>query len=226
MDRRQALRKLAVGGAIVWTAPLLSKTAHAAGATSCTSHVLDWNGFTVGSTFSSATVAGVTATLKPSSFFGGTTALASNGTIRVGPQGGVPGQALHFEQKPVNNGGQLITLGFSQTVYSVSFTITDIDNLNNAWSDRIVVISPTNFTFTKPATSTVIGAGTATGTTTTTGMFRNSQASNNISNASDAGNVTLTFPGPLTEFGFEFRSANPAGGANQLINLTNIGFCS
>jgi hypothetical protein len=228
LDRRKLLKRLAVGSAVVWSSPMVSRTAFAATAASCVPLVLDWNTFEPGTTFTSANVGGTTVTLT-TSFFGGTTALGTNRTVRAGPQGGVPGRALRFEQTPNNNGGQLITIGFSEDVFNVSFTITDIDNFfnlsGNGWSDRIVVITPTNYSYSMPAGSTVIGAGTATGTTITTGPFRNSVANNNYPNSSPGGNVTLTFPGPLTQFQFQFRCASVDDGSNQLINLTNISFC-
>lgn len=233
LDRRAALRKLAVGGAVVWSAPLIAKTAHAASATSCTSNVLDWNDFTADTEFTDATVGGVTVTLEPSTFFGGTTALGTNRNIRTGPQGGVAGQALRFEQTPIEDGGQVITLSFSQTVFTVSFTITDIDNsIGGGWSDRIEVISPTNYTFTVPPqsdddiptsttdTNTVIGDGTA------GDRFRNSNNNYNYLNQYDNGNVTLTFPGPLTQIQIHFLCAATDGGGNQLINVLPLGFCS
>lgn len=237
LDRRDALRKLAVGGAVVWSAPLIAKTAHAASATSCTNNVLDWNGFTANTTFSSTTVGGVTFSLSPnpasSAFFGGTSALGTNRNIRTGPQGGQAGQALRFEQTPINNGGQNIIFNFSQTVYNVNYTITDIDNsIGGGWSDRIQIVSPTNYTFTVPPqandgqptatadTFTVIGDGTA------ADRFRNGNNNYNYLNDFDNGNVTLTFPGPLTQIHMQFRCGSTQGGGNQLINVLNIGFCS
>ena len=226
VGRRDALRKLAVGGAVVWSAPLIARTASAASATSCVNRVVNFNTFTTGATFSSLNVGGTTMTLSPSVFSGGTAALGTNRTIVASPQGGVATKALRFEQTPVNNGGQLITLSFSQTVYSVTFTITDIDNLDGSWSDRIVINAPTTFTVTKPAGSTVIGAGTASGASTTTGPLRNSNADNNFPNTSAGGNAILSFPGPLTSLSFRFSCANEDGGQNQLINVTNMSFCS
>ena len=225
-SRRRVVQQLAAGGAIVWTAPLIAKTAYAASAASCTDRVLSWNAFTAGSTFSSTTIAGVTVTLGPSTFYGGSSALGTNRTIRSGPQGGVPGNALRLEQTPVNGGGQIVTFTFSQQVFNVTFTVTDLDNVAGNWSDRLVVLDPATFTGSAPAGSTVIGAGTASGNQSTTGPYRNSQADNNIPNTSNAGNIRLTFPGPLTQVQLRYVCASPSGGQNQLVNITNIGFCA
>jgi hypothetical protein len=221
------LKRLAVGSAIVWSSPLVSRTALAATAASCTPLLLDWNSFTTGSTFTSANIGGVTVSLS-SSFFGGAAARSTNRTIRDAPIGGIASKGIRFEQTPNNGGGQLITFTFSEDVFNVSFTITDIDNFSSGgdgWSDRIVVLNPTNYTRSIPAGGTIIGAGTATGTTSTTGPFRNSISNLNLPNSDNRGNVTVTFPGPLTQFQLQFRCVNPDDGTNQLINVTSISFC-
>lgn len=226
LSRRQLLERLAVGGAIVWSAPLISSPAYAAGPASCVNSTLDWNTLgTPGTTFSSATVAGVTITLNPSTFYGGTTALGTNRTIIASPIGGIATQGVQFEQTPINGGGQNISFTFSRAVYNVSFTIADIDTVTGNWSDRVIVVSPSTFTYSMPTGSTVIGAGTSTGTTTTTGPFRNSNNNLNYSNSQNGGNVTITFPGPLTTFQMKFQCDTISGGSNQLIKISPIGFC-
>ena len=226
LDRRQLLARLAVGGAIAWGAPLIAKTAQAASPTSCVNYTLDWSTLgTPGTTFSSATVGGTTITLDASTYFGGTTGINNNRKIIAAPIGGINSQGIQFEQTPINGGGQNISFSFSQAVYNVSFTITDIDTLSGNWSDRIIVVSPTNYTWSIPSGSTVIGAGTASGTTTTTGPFRNSNNDLNYANASNGGNVTLTFPGPLTNFKLQFACSTISGGSNQLIKISPIAFC-
>ncbi|MCB0965103.1 MAG: hypothetical protein KDA98_17635, partial [Acidimicrobiales bacterium] len=71
IDRRDALRKLAVGGAVVWSAPLIAKTAGATSASSCTTNVVDWELYNVGDTFTSTTVGGITMSINSPDFFGG-----------------------------------------------------------------------------------------------------------------------------------------------------------
>lgn len=235
LDRRQALQRLVVGGAIVWSAPLISRTAYAAGPTSCTNNVVDWNSgsFTTGQTFSSTTVNGTTITLGPSSFFGGSAARSTNRTIIASPIGGYASRGLQLEQDAVTNGGQDVALNFSKTVYSVSFTITDIDNLNNGWSDRVAITSPATYTFSVPTTfvgggptGAVIGNGkNVSPTSNAVGPFRNSNTNFNYSNSQNNGNVTLSFPGPLTSIGLRFSCVSQQG-SNQLIKFSNISFCA
>jgi hypothetical protein len=222
-DRRDVLRKLAIGGAVAWSAPLIASTAHAAGPTSCVGATVDFNDYATGSTFTSATVNGVTMTLSPSTFFGGSAARGTNRTIIASPIGGISSKGLRLEQDAVANGGQEISLTFSQAVYNVSFVITDIDTSNGNWSDRITIVTPTVYSYSVPTGSTVIGAGTATGNTTTTGPFRNTQNFNYL-NPSNGGNVEVTFPGPVTTFTMRFSCASQES-SNQLINLSNISFC-
>lgn len=223
LDRRDVLRKLAVGGAVVWSAPLIASTAHAAGPTSCVGATVDFNDFATGSTFTSATVNGVTMTLSPSTFFGGSAARSTNRTIIGSPIGGISSKGLRLEQDAVTNGGQEISLTFSQAVYNVSFIITDIDRLDGAWNDRVSIVAPTVFSYSIPSGSTVIGAGTATGTGTTNGPFRNPN-SLNYNNSQNGGNVLVTFPGPVTVITVRFACGNQES-SNQLINLSNISFC-
>lgn len=235
IERRQALKRLAVGGAIVWTAPLISRTAFAAGPTSCTNNVIDWNSgsFTTGQTFNSTTVGGTTITLSPSTFFGGSAARATNRTIIAAPIGGVASRGLQLEQDAVTGGGQEISLTFSTTVYSVSFVITDIDNSTGNWTDRVSIIEPATFSFAVPTSfvgggpaGVVIGNGkNVAATDSTVGPFRNSNTNNNYNNSQNNGNVTVTFPGPLTTITLRFACAGQQGN-NQLIKFSNISFCS
>ncbi len=236
LARRQALAKIGIGGALVWSAPLISATAHAQTVPSgCFLRTLDWSTFTLGSTFTSTTVGGVTVSLS-STFGTNTTAQTGNRTIVAGPQGGLSGQFLRLNQTARNNtnNGQTVTFTFSKPITGLSFTITDIDNLNNGWSDRIQV-NTAGFGYTVPPGSSVIGigeAGNGTGGTTTdgnggsntgTGSFRNSVNSFNFLPADDDGNLTLTHPGPITSFSFRFWCGNVQG-SNQLINISNLRF--
>ena len=69
-------------------------------------------------------------TLSQSSFFGGSSALpTANRKVQLGPTGGIPGKALTFAQTPKTDGGQNITFTFSVPIYSLTFFITDIDNV-------------------------------------------------------------------------------------------------
>ncbi len=236
LARRQALAKIGIGGALVWSAPLISATAHAQTVPSgCFLRTVVWSTFTLGSTFTSTTVGGVTVTLG-TTFGTNTTAQTGNRTIVAGPQGGLSGQFLRLNQTARNdtNNGQTATFTFSPAITSLSFTITDIDNVTDGWSDRIQV-NTTGFGFSVPAGSSVIGigaTGNGTGGTTTdgnggsntgTGSFRNSVNSFNFLPADDDGNLVLTHAGPISSFAFRFWCGGVEG-TNQLINISNLTF--
>jgi hypothetical protein len=234
VGRRQAIQKLAVGGAIVWGLPLISATAHAQAVPSgCVPLTVDWSTFAAGSSFTSTTVGGVGVSVA-SSFDGGSGAQAGNRTIVAGPQGNLAGNFLRFNQLARTNSGQTITFSFTQPVQDISFVITDIDNASGNWSDRITV-NTAGSTFSFPAPSTVIGVGATgngTGGTTTdgnggsntaTGAFRNSIDNLNILPADGRGNLALGFTGPITSFSFRFWCGGYSG-SNQLINVGNISF--
>ncbi|MFN8019190.1 MAG: hypothetical protein U0P45_13855 [Acidimicrobiales bacterium] len=231
LDRRQLLARMAVGGAIAWGAPLIAKTAQAASATSCVNYTLDWSTLgSPGTTFTSTTVGGTTITLDASTYFGGTTGINNDHKIIAAPIGGMNVQGIQFEQTPKSGGGQNISFSFSQAVYNVSFTITDIDTLNGNWSDRITVVSPTNYTSSFPSGTLLTGTGAiGTANPPTNAVpgdpFRNTDTNNNLPNSSNQGNVTLTFPGPLTQFKLIFWCSTIAGGQNQLIKISPIAFC-
>lgn len=234
------LRKLAVGGGIVWMSPMIASKASAqAPPSQCsTTALLDWDTFTVNSIFpGTTTVAGVDISIT-SVITAPTTALAGNFRIMASPHGGIAGQSLMFEQTPfANSVGQLITISFSVAVRDVVFTITDIDNQANTWSDRLTTTTaPTSYV----RGTNVIGIG-ATGNGSggspnsgngggngQTGAFRNSVDSDNLANTSSAGNLTLTYAGPITTIQLQYWNGAVAGGstANQLIRLSDIAFNS
>ncbi len=97
--RRDLLKKLAVGGAIVWTAPLITTARHAAAAATCAPRTLNWSNFTTGSTFTSTTVAGTTISVATTPQKQATL-LSANRTIRAGPNGANPGKALSSSRSP------------------------------------------------------------------------------------------------------------------------------
>lgn len=232
-DRRDALKKLAVGGALAWTAPAIAKPAFAQGTPSgCTPATLDWS--TVSSPFTSAVVSGVTVSLV-TSMYGGSAAQSDNRTIVSGEHGLIPGSFIQFNQDAVTNGGQNITFNFSAPVQNLSFTVTDIDNSSGAWSDRITVVT-SGFSYTIPTGSTVIGVGATgngTGGTTTdgnggsntgTGAFRNSLNNTNLPNSGDnRGNLVLGAAGPITSFAWQFWCGG-YDSSNQRIFVSNLTF--
>ena len=220
-SRRAALGKMAAVGGAAWVAPQIVSMPAAAAAT-CAPGTLDWDSFTTGATFTSATVNGVLVTLNTTTL-AGTTILASNRTIRASPNGSFAQKALQFQQLPNAVGvGQVITFTFDAPVSNLSFTIYDIDNLFGGWGDRIEIIGagytssiPGSFT---PATPTgnVIGTGTA------ANLFRGSNTNANWDDNSNRGNVTISYAGPITLFGFRYTNAANTGGGNMRIGISDI----
>ena len=223
-DRRSAMKKLVVGGAIVWASPAILSSAPASASpsavcvTPAVAKKVDWDLFTTGSTFSSTTVGGVLVTLT-STFSGGAAALSANKTIVASPQGAVSEKALRFEQTPVTGGSQSITLTFSTPVTAVTMPIYDVDTARRNWSDRIVVT-------TTPYSSSIVSPSTVNGTGTAVDPFKNSQTDNNFPNTSAEGNVTIGWAGPVSSVTFQFNCGNQDGGANQLIGIGDILFCA
>jgi hypothetical protein len=257
-DRRSMLRKLAVGGSVVWVSPMIAKRASALMPPSqCVNGAeLNWteifpssnpdlaNGNTPSATFLDVDGSGVDITI--SSTFAGTTPLAGNYSVVSSPHGGITGKSLLLEQDPVantnapggagNDGGQTVTITFSTTVRNISFTLTDIDNQADSWSDRVTTITaPTSYV--RGANVIGVGAtGNGTGGTTNdanggsnagTGAFRNSSQSDNLPNSSGAGNLTLNYSGGaagISVVAFRYWCGPVGGGSNQLIRLGNISF--
>src|SRR5262249_13946685 len=128
-------------------------------------------------------------------------------------------KALQFQQEPDAVGiGQTITFSFSKSVRNVAFTLYDIDNLSGGWGDR-VQMSTNGYTFSIPSDGTVAGNGGS-----GNNQFHNTQASNNLGDGSDQGNVTLTYAGPISSFAFVYRNAANTGGGNMRIAISDITF--
>ena len=232
------IRAAAAAGAIGWTAPvILDSITSPAAASSCTTSTLNWNSFTTDSTFSKATVGGVTITITRF-LFAGTTELSTNMTIRAAPNGSLATQkALQFQQLPNAIGiGQTISIAFSKSVTNVSFAFYDIDNLVGGWGDRVAfqgtsapgapatgplpsTVSVTNAAWT-PTTSTVTGTGTS------ASPLRNTNTNQNDGDDSALGNATLTFAGPTSAVVFNYTNAVNTGGGNMRIGLGPITFCA
>jgi hypothetical protein len=218
LSRRQVLARIGVGGAVLWASPMLSNVA-LAGPTSCHPVTLDWDSYAVGSSFTSATLLGNTISFAAASF-NGTSALAGNRTVVAGPQGGINQRFYRLNQNAVTNAYQTLTINFSYAVYNVSFTITDIDNQNNAWTDR-VGFTPAPTSFSTPGYGSgarVLGGGTL------ANPFYNAANNTNLDNNSNRGNVTVTWAGPVTSIALRFWCAGEDG-SNQLINIGDISFC-
>ena len=218
-SRRAFLRRAAIVGAVAWTAPIVLSSTDIAGAVGSCAAVLDWDTFTTGAMFTSAVVSGVTVTLSVVAL-SGTTLLATNRTVRAASNGSVNQKALQFQQDPDAVGiGQTIAFSFSKSVRNVSFTLYDIDNTTgNGWGDRVQV-NTSGYTFSIPSDGTVTGNGGS-----GNNQFRNTQTNNNLGDASDQGNVTLTYAGPISSFQFTYRNAANTGGPNMRIAISDISF--
>jgi hypothetical protein len=121
---------------------------------------------------------------------------------------------LHLPRGMTQGDTVTLTLTFSQPVTNLSLTITDIDKETKNWIDEVVV-SPLGFTADKAAN--VIGTGTA------ADPFR-SQVEGGIDSA--AGDVTLTWAGPVTQVQITYRAADSQNksGIGQHIGVGKIGF--
>lgn len=223
-DRRGFLKKAGIAGAAVWVAPtLLSATAaHAQG--TCQQEILDWDDYTALSLFTSGATTGpnpVTVTLglanvpSPPT----TTPQANNGRIVTGPSGGIAGNALFIGQNSQAAGvGQTITFTFSQPVYNLSFTVTDIDNASNAWFDLLEILTAGyTFAFATPTLVTGTGASGAS-------RFQNTNNNLNLLNSDDRGNVTLTWAGPVSSVQMRYTNGNQFGNSSQLIRISDLTF--
>ena len=110
---------------------------------------------------------------------------------------------------------------FSKPVSRLTFTLTDIDSATGDFIDS-VVLTP-GFTFSIPSTSLVQGRGT------TAEPFRPSSANAPADNTnSAAGNVTITYPGPISTFTIDYRNAATSFATNvdqdQVVTIANFAF--
>lgn len=227
LDRRALLRRMAVGGAVLWAAPSFHSVASAQALPSCGPGVLDWDDLATNTAFSSTVVNGTTVAMTITDVVN-TTLLAENGRVRPGPAGGIYEKYLRFDMTPANgttdNGSrQTITFSFSNPVSLVQFSFFDIDNTSSGfffptgWGDRIVMNTP-GYLHSAPPGSTVVGTGT------NGDRFRNTQANNNLADTSGAGNLLITYNGPISQFSFTYRNEGRSGAGNQQIGLSDIAF--
>jgi hypothetical protein len=210
------MKKAAVGGAIVWAAPMItSMPASATVPSGCVQTDVEFGA--PGTMFNAVTVAGVEIT-RSTVMDGGAVAQADNLTV-VQNQGGLTGSFVRLNQSAIRNAGQTLTLNFSAPVTNLTFAITDIDNQTYpgdggqliGWSDRVSILT-SGFSYT--TTGGVVGTGTTGngggtqtpdtgGSVAASGAFRNSTSSN-VPDSSGSGNLFITFAGPITSFSLRF----------------------
>ena len=218
LDRRALIRRMAVGGAVVWASPMMQSVASAQAAASCGTGLLDWDSFATGVIFSS-TVIGTTTVSISGVAAPGTTLFASNRQVTAGPAGGVNEKYLRFEMLPNATGrSQTITISFSNPVTNLSFNLFDIDAVTNGWRDELFINAP-GYNWSFPVGSTV-----SKGSGGNINRFRNSNTNNNAPNASNAGNVQLGHAGPISTFVITYTNGNQSGGGNQWIGMSDISF--
>ncbi|WP_188778026.1 hypothetical protein [Marmoricola endophyticus] len=98
---------------------------------------------------------------------------------------------------------QTLTMTFNRPVYSLSFLITDLDYNANQYRDGMAVTSTAAYTTTVPSGSTVVGAGT------TASPFQSSASAAYDNNTGTAGNIRLTFAGPVNSVQFIYWNLLP-----------------
>ena len=112
--------------------------------------------------------------------------------------------------------GDLITmtLNFNQPVTKLSLTITDIDKVATEWVDEVEVL---------PVGFTAVKAGQRHRYRNPGDRFR-SQVNGDISSA--AGDVTLTWAGPVTQVQITYFATDPKNDSDigQHIGVGKIGF--
>lgn len=121
---------------------------------------------------------------------------------------------LHHPEGVTQNDTITLTLTFSQPVFNLSLTITDIDKVTTEWIDEVVV-TPAGFTSVKG--QNVIGDGTV-GSPFTTSV------QGGISSA--RGDVTVTWAGPVSQVQIVYRAADADNDSDigQHIGVGKIGF--
>ena len=145
----------------------------------------------------------------------------------LSPVGGLGTGGLVMAQRPTQGTptAPLTALGhykftFTRAVTNLSFTLTDIDSASGDFLDA-VQLTP-GFTWSSRATG-------LTGVGTPGDPFKQKTSDVNADNSSSgAGNVTITYPGPLTTFTLSYgnQAASFATGVDQdqVVTMTNIAF--
>lgn len=238
-----------VAGGLAWAVPVIAVGAAAprAAASPCNpqAYTIAWDGAggtaysRTGNTSGTATtdpdgagpVAPVTLSMS-SAFTGAMTSGNESGStnqnfrVSAAQVGGLGTPGLQFEQvltnrfnqtPPQRAARQTVTFSFSEPVVGLTFTMTDIDALNGDFID-MVELSGT-FTYAHATTRTT-GAGTQ------GSPFRNTQ-NGDVANTSANGNVTITYPGPITSFTMTYWNATTFYSGvdrNQIVTIADMAF--
>lgn len=148
-----------------------------------------------------------------------------NLTVHAAPTGGLPQAGIEirnqFETADTNTSAnnQTLTITFSRRVYSLNFTLTDLDNSAN--HRDAVAIEGAPFTYDYLVGSQVQGVGSLSNPFRVTGTV-------NYDNSTDnSGNVRISMAGPVTQFSIRYWNTinaptGPTG--TQSIFLTRVNF--
>lgn len=198
----------AVAKAVAWSVPAVAVTAPApavAASRPCAPVMMAWSAMGSSSVSSGqkATVGGTTVTYTDT----GATGAPRNSTLTTGNVGGIPaGQGLALTcPNGTSTTAQTIAFSFSSPVTNVSLTIADIDWDNSAFQDRIVINTPG---FSGVRGSQITGSGTA-----ASPYQAVSSVSGGVPNTSSAGNVTVTWAGPLTQLSMTYDQGGIVSGS-------------
>ncbi|WP_460466981.1 hypothetical protein [Calidifontibacter terrae] len=197
---------------VAWSVPVLTVGAPAAVAAASAGPPtkLDWNNVPAGR-FTSG-VAGLVTVAATLTITEGS-ALSRNGVVASDTQGGDTGRKYFLELAPKNKqkgADETITFSFSEPVKDVSITLYGVDN--SGTGDQVTVLTG-GFTVSGKG-SKVSGDGTAASPFTGTAP---------VAATSTDGNVTLTWPGPLSSIAMRYFNGD-AGTANMVIAMSGINF--
>jgi hypothetical protein len=250
-SRRRVLAAGAVVGGTAWIAPtVLTTPAAAQGSLPCTPFALDWtelatsipslNDLSAGYSFDASygpdqLAATLTVTMSRSTGVSSGTCPdpsasgsgASCGSYGTGPLGGTPGAGgyLGLEMSSTAPGDYVeLELVFSNPVSDLQFTLLDIDRSDGEWIDEVELVaelggSPvtlTTFVASSSIEHTSVGPGDRfepSATSPTTG----------IAGTSTAGNVALTYSGPVDRIVIRYTAGG--GVEYQDIGITDLSGC-
>lgn len=232
MDRRTLLRRGSIAAAATgaaWVTPAITSTPALAGASCLQQASFAWTSLGGDDTivpvsptpFASYGALGPgypALTISQSFTAFGTPAAGlapQTGRTKTGDFGGANSCYRQSMTCDAANEGWDSTFTFSVPVWNLRFSLYDIDIGSGTYIDEAYITSTSAFTFTLPAGGTVTGNGTSTdrwiGSTV-------------VGNTSTAGNVNITFAGPVTSFTLSFRSGNNSN-TTQAIGLGDLQFC-
>ena len=179
----------------------------------------------INGTSSNTTVGGVTITTTGSVV--GTPGVLNLGIDPANTQGNLTGNVRMEMNATTDDGSQslITTINFSEAVYNVSFTISDIDAANNGFRDAVYVTfngsqfaSAAEVTIATPATNAYDAS---------IGRVMNTDGTTGYGATVTGGNVLFTFAGPVTTITVRFQAADALGVTDptqQFVAIQDISF--